>query len=223
MLFDLRGRRRRTVQVTYLFLALLMGGGLVLLGVGSDAAGGLLNALSGGDGDETDTGAEIIEERIEKNRNRLAANPEDQKILFTLVRAHYDLAGTKVTDDGRPFVTRESKQELRTAAGYWERYLEATDEPSPLLASQVAEMFAPEILNQPKKAQEAAQIVAAKQETSEAYLAVVYYAALAGDTRTADLASQKAVDLAPKDQRKAVKLQAEQLKNPQAAGEATTP
>ena len=223
MLFDLRGRRRRTVQVTYLFLALLMGGGLVLLGVGSDAAGGLLNALSGGDGDESDTGAGIIEERIDKNRQRLAANPSDQKILFTLVRDHYDLASTKVSEQGQPFVTKESKKELRTAGTYWDRYLKATDEPSALLASQVAEMFSPEILNKPDKAQKAAQIVAAKQETSEAYLAVVYYAGLAGDTRTADLAAQKAVDLAPKGQRKVVKAQAEQLKKPQAAGEAPSP
>jgi len=36
MLFDLRGRgRRRTVQVIYGGLALLMGSGLVLFGVGS--------------------------------------------------------------------------------------------------------------------------------------------------------------------------------------------
>ena len=34
MLFDLRGRgRRRTVQVIYLSLAILMGGGLVLFGI----------------------------------------------------------------------------------------------------------------------------------------------------------------------------------------------
>lgn len=223
MLFDLRGRRRRTVQVTYLLLALLMGGGLVFLGVGSDATGGLLNALGGGGSDNDNTGAGVIEERIDKNRKRLAANPSDQKILFTLVRDQYDLAATEVSSDGRPFTTKESKQQLRKAATYWERYLEVADEPSALLASQVAEMFGPGVLNQPAKAQKAAQIVAAKQNTTEAYMAVVYYAGLAGDTRTADLAAQKAVDLAPKAERKTVKAQAEQLKNPQAAGEAPSP
>ena len=40
MLFDLRGRgRRRTVQVIYLTLALLLGGGLVLFGIGGDVQG----------------------------------------------------------------------------------------------------------------------------------------------------------------------------------------
>ena len=38
------------------------------------------------------------------------------------------------------------------------------------------------------------------------------YAALAGDERTADLAAQKAEDLAPKDLKKQVRQQAAQLK-----------
>ena len=45
MLFDLRGRRRRAVQGTYLVLAMLMGGGLVLFGVGGSVSGGLLDAF----------------------------------------------------------------------------------------------------------------------------------------------------------------------------------
>jgi len=49
MLFDLRGRgRRRTVQVVYLGLAVLMFVGLVLFGVGAgNGFGGLLNAFTG--------------------------------------------------------------------------------------------------------------------------------------------------------------------------------
>src|SRR5581483_11448406 len=48
MLFDLRGRgRRRTVQAVYLGLAVLIGGGLVLFGVGTGSGfGGLLNAFT---------------------------------------------------------------------------------------------------------------------------------------------------------------------------------
>ena len=50
MLFDLRSRgRRRTVQGVYLGLAVLIGGGLVLFGVGAgNGLGGLLNAFNGG-------------------------------------------------------------------------------------------------------------------------------------------------------------------------------
>ena len=49
MLFDLRSRgRRHTVRVIYLFLALVMASGLVLVGVGTGSSGGLLNAFTNG-------------------------------------------------------------------------------------------------------------------------------------------------------------------------------
>ena len=55
MLFDLRGRgRRRTVQVIYLGLAIILGGGLVLFGVGTGSGnGGLLNAFGGGSNNQS--------------------------------------------------------------------------------------------------------------------------------------------------------------------------
>src|ERR687890_339893 len=47
MLFDLRGAgRRTTVKVVYLTLAVLMGGGLVLFGIGGDVSGGLVDAIT---------------------------------------------------------------------------------------------------------------------------------------------------------------------------------
>ena len=48
MLFDLRSRgRRRTVQGVYLALAIILGGGLVLFGVGTGSGvGGLLDAFT---------------------------------------------------------------------------------------------------------------------------------------------------------------------------------
>ena len=50
MLFDLKGKRRRAVQGTYLMLAVLMGAGLVLFGIGSSTNGGLGDLFSGGGG-----------------------------------------------------------------------------------------------------------------------------------------------------------------------------
>jgi len=50
MLFDLRGRgRRRTIKFVYITLAVLMGGGLVLFGIGGGGAmqGGLVDAITG--------------------------------------------------------------------------------------------------------------------------------------------------------------------------------
>src|SRR4051812_49997896 len=51
MLFDLRARgRRTTIKVIYVFLALLMGGGLIFFGIGGATNGGLLDAFKGGNG-----------------------------------------------------------------------------------------------------------------------------------------------------------------------------
>src|SRR5579875_3506333 len=51
MLFDLRSRRRRgTVRVIYILLAIVMVVGLVGLGIGTGNTGGLLNAGSNGSG-----------------------------------------------------------------------------------------------------------------------------------------------------------------------------
>jgi hypothetical protein len=64
MLFDLRGRgRRRTVQIIYLSLALLMGGGLVLFGIGGATSGGLVDAIQGGSG--TQSADDVFEKRVE--------------------------------------------------------------------------------------------------------------------------------------------------------------
>ena len=47
MLFDLKGKRKRLVQVVYVMLAILFGGGLVLFGVGGNVSGGLIDAFKG--------------------------------------------------------------------------------------------------------------------------------------------------------------------------------
>src|SRR3954447_19510064 len=89
MLFDLRGRRRRAVQVTYLFLALLMGGGLVLFGVGGSVSGGLLDAFKGGGGSSGDS---AIQDKVKKEEERLAKNPQSTAVLAVLIRDYYSLA-----------------------------------------------------------------------------------------------------------------------------------
>ncbi|MET0513265.1 MAG: hypothetical protein ABW135_16460 [Thermoleophilaceae bacterium] len=210
MLFDLRGRRRRAVQVTYLFLALLMGGGLVLFGIGGDVSGGLVDAFksedSGGDNSQ-------LEERIERNEKRLAASPANEALLATLVRDNFALASARLESGATEFPP-EAKADLRKASTYWVRYVDAVDKPSDSLARLALQIYDPAGLDQPKQAQRAMQIVAERQNDFQAYLALVQRAVTAGDTRTADLAGQKAVDLAPKDLRKQVEKQVEQLKKP---------
>jgi hypothetical protein len=216
MLFDLRGRRRRAVQATYLTLAVLMGGGLVFFGIGGDVSGGLFDAFSERGGGGGDAGG-AIGQRIERNEQRLRANPDNKAALKELVRDNYALAGTQ-TPSGAQGYPQEARDELRAADRYWQRYLEAEKgKTDPGVARFALQLYSPTALNKPAKAAEAAQVVAAAENDSQTYLQLVQYAALAGDTRTANLAAQKAVDLAPKGQRKEVKRIADQLKKPQAA------
>jgi hypothetical protein len=213
MLFDLRGRRRRVVQATYLMLALLLGGGLVLFGIGGDVSGGLVDAFRDGGGGGGDS---ALEDRIDKQEERLQANPTNEAVLQTLVRDYYSLA-TSQRESGTTGFPDDAKDDLRRAASYWTRYEAAADKPNPDTAGYALQIYDVGALNQPKKAQEAAAILAEAANDTPSYLRLVSYAARAGDTRTADLATQKAVDLAPKAQRKLIKQQAEALKKaPQA-------
>ncbi|MBN1530639.1 MAG: hypothetical protein JW895_16375 [Thermoleophilaceae bacterium] len=209
MLFDLRGKRRRLVQGIYLALAILMGGGLVLFGIGGDVSGGLFDAFSDRSGG---SGNDVVEERIDRNVKRVQANPANEAALKALVRDNYALAVARQDANATTFPA-ESKEDLRRAAAYWQRYLEAeTGKPDASLASVALRVYDLGALGRPKEAAASMQIIAASSNDFQSYLQLVQYAALAKDERTADLAAQKAVDLAPKNLKKDVKMQANQLK-----------
>jgi hypothetical protein len=221
MLFDLRGRRRRAVQATYLTLAVLMGGGLVLFGIGGDVSGGLFDAFSDRSGGGS--ASEDLEERIDRRKERLAANPDNEEILKALVRDYHALAGAQLPT-GVVEYPEEAKDELRQADEYWQRYLEVEDgDPDASLARVALALYDQGALNEPAAAAAAMRIVAEAGNDYELYLGLVGRAAAAGDKRTANLAAQKAVDLAPKGERKQVKEQAEALKVPPQTEAAPTP
>jgi hypothetical protein len=221
MLFDLRGRRRRAVQATYLTLAVLMGGGLVFFGIGGDVSGGLFDAFSDRTGGGTPSGQ--LEERIERQEERLASNPRSEAALKGLVRDYHALAGTQLPS-GTVEYPDDAKDELRQASRYWQRYLEVeSGKPDPSLARLALAIYDQGALAQPAEAAAAMRIVAEDANDFQSYLALVQRAAAAGDGRTADLAAQKAVDLAPKRLRKQVERQAEALKAPPPTQQAPAP
>jgi len=209
MLFDLRGRRRRAVQVTYLTLAVLMGGGLVLFGIGG-SSGGILDAITGNNsgGSVSDSG---LEKRIETQEKKLQASPNNTAALAELVRLHYQVASSQ-TPSGSTTIADDQKDELRKAGAYWDRYVTATgNDPNPDLARVALIVFDKTGLNQPAKAKDVVRVLAADANNAQTYLLLVQYATAAGDKRTAQLAAQKAVDLAPKGQREQVEKTAKQL------------
>jgi hypothetical protein len=212
MLFDLRGRRRRAVQATYLTLAVLMGGGLVLFGIGGDVSGGLFDAFSDRSG--SGSASEDLEERIDNREERLKANPQSEATLKALIRDYHALAGAQLPAGGGPYPD-EAKDELRQAGEYWQRYLEVEDgEPDSSLARLAVAIYDPTALNEPEQGAAAMRIVAEAGNDFESYLALVQLSAAAGDKRTANLAADKAVDLAPKRLKKQVREQAKVLKTP---------
>ena len=207
MLFDLRGKRRRAVQATYLTLAVLMGGGLVLFGIGG-SGGNIFDAFDSGGGGGGDSG---LEKRIERQEAKLKTSPDNEAILANLVKLNYQAAVSQ-TPSGSTTIGEDGKDDLREAAKYWERYVAATDgKPDPTLAQYAFTVFNEDGLNQPAKAKEVVRVLAADRNDFQTYLLLVQYATAANDTRTAKLAATKAVDLAPKNQRKEVQKAAKQL------------
>ena len=210
MLFDLQGKRRRVVQATYLILAILMAGGLIFFGVGSGVdSGGLFDAITGSDGGSD--GNSTINNRIKKEEKALKLNPESTVALAALVRAHYQLATDDADANTGAFGT-EGKAQLAKASAYWKRYVAAADKPSDSLASLMLQAYSQGALNKPNEAAGTAEIIADARPSAQAYLTLTQFAAQAGQTRKAELAGQKAVELAPKSQRKLVKQQVDAAK-----------
>lgn len=206
MLFDLQGKRRRVVQATYLMLAVLLGGGLVLFGIGGDVSGGIFDALSDRQGGN---GNRVIEERVERNEERVQARPRAAAPRKELVRDYYSLAVSQT--DGASF-SEDAQDELRRASTHWNAYLELEqDRPDSSLARVALQIFDPTALNQPQQALRAARIVAEDGEDVNSYLLLMQYALHAGDERTQKLAEQRALEVAPDDQRKAVRRQIRQF------------
>jgi len=84
--------------------------------------------------------------------------------------------------------------------------------PSDSLASLMLQAYGQGGLNKPGDAATAAELIANARPSAQAYLALTSYAAQAGQTRKAELAGLKAIDLAPKAQKKLVKQQVEAAK-----------
>ena len=226
MLFDLRGRgKRRTVQVIYLSLAILMGGGLVLFGIGSDQSGGLVDAFSD-DAQQGGSATESVDKRIEAQLRKLRVNPKDADAHAQLAILRFQRAGIDgISQDGS--YTDAGKRRLRLAASAWERHL-ALEPKRPNLRAANLMVQAYQGVDDLPKAVRAKQLVTAaeKPPSSNLYQQLAALAYQAGDDRLGDLAATRAVDLAPPDQRKDLKTALETFKTQAAAqaaqGAATT-
>jgi hypothetical protein len=213
MLFDLKGKRKRAVQVTYLGLAFLLAAGLIGAGIGGSTSGGLFDAITGGGGGGKSQADKTIQKRIDAAQKRLAINPKDGASYAIIVRSHYQLATAHANQQG--VFDSKGVAELQQAATAWTRYTAVVSKPDAGLASLMVQAYTG--IAQTKSAQDAkpyltgaadaAEVIATANPSVNSYLQLVQYSALAGQDRKATLAGQQAVGLAPKAQKKAVQQQ----------------
>ncbi len=206
MLFDLRGKgRRRTVQVIYLSLAVLMGGGLVLFGIGGATSGGLFDAFSGNSGNTNVSS--IYTKRITTYKKQVQVNPKNAAAWAGLARAQVQDAGINGYNQSTGTYTADGLKNLQVAADSWQAYLDLNpSKPDGNLASLMVNAYGPSALNDPAKgAQALAAVIDDRGGSSALYsqLAVLYYAA--GEVRKSVLAERSAISRAVPAQRKLVK------------------
>jgi len=227
MLFDLRGRgRRRTVKVIYVGLALLLGGGLVLFGIGSNSSGGgLLDALKGDGGNGTSSD-KTLDKQIASATKAAQARPRDPAQWAKLTRLRLQRANI-----GAGALSADGRKTLVLASQSWDRYL-ALD-PKNLdqdLALLMTRAYGKQGIDKPDKAVSAMTIVTAetKPPSSNLYQQLAVLAYSAGQTSTGDLAADKAVRLAEPGTRKQLRVALKQLKTQaasqsQSQGQGQTP
>jgi predicted Zn-dependent protease len=231
MLFDLRGRgRRRTVQGIYLMLAVLMGGGLVLFGIGGATSGGLVDAITGNNSG-SGTSSSTYEKRIETAQKTTVAQPTNTKAWADLARNEYLLAGSGDNfDQDTSVYTSSGKVQLRKADTAWQHYLTLIGDSGKVdstLANLMLQAYSAAGLNNPAKAVTAIEYVLdAQPESAGLYSQLALYAWQANQDRKGDLAAAKAESLTAKDQRATLKSTLEAQKasiESAASGTTSTP
>jgi hypothetical protein len=214
MLFDLRSAgRRRTVKLIYLGLAVVMFVGFVGFSIGSSGlGGGLLDIFSNSGGGSSSSGTERFEQQVTRAQAQTRAQPEDPAAWAALALAKVRLAGVGDNfDTGANNYTDKGLQQLRGAAAAWNKYLDLNPKnPDSRLARQMVQAFVS--LNQAAGAADAQEIVTGDDPSSNTFFQLAVYAYAAGETRKGDLASAKAISLAPKSDRKTLKTQLAQAK-----------
>jgi len=202
MLFDLQGSRKTAVKAIYLGLAILMAGGLVLFGIGSNTGSGGLADVLGSNSSES-----AAKDNVNKYAEQIQKNPENVKAMENLIAARYTLAADpKNFNQDTGVFTQAGKDQLNLLKKNWAAYLKLTDnKPNVGTANFAVSGFLG--LEDAKGATAAQQIVTEKQPTAANYLALMLYASYAGDTLVASGAKVKALELASKDEKADVKEQ----------------
>ena len=205
MLFDLRGRgRRRTVQGIYLGLAILMGGGLVLFGVGGNVSGGLLDAIKN---NPSSTNNDVFQKRLEAAEKLATAQPKNAQAWANVVKLRFQVAGDR-RQLRRPERSRSPTRARPSCSASTRRGTHYLDlDPKKIdatAATYMVQAYAPGALDQSDKLVRAYELVidGTPKPTYDQYrnLAIYSYVGRPDRARATSRAARRC-ELAPKDQR----------------------
>lgn len=137
MLFDLRGRRKRVIQVIYVILAVLMAASLLVIGM----PGGL-NPFSSGGGVVSQDAADLSLQRADDLQQKIESQPNNKQAQAELVRARIAAGNALVEvdgDTGQQTVGDKATAQYDLAADAWNDYLDTTgNQPDPSVAQLMA-------------------------------------------------------------------------------------
>ena len=197
MLFDLRSRgRRRTMQVVYIGLAVLMAAGLVLFGVGTGTGGGgLFGGLVGSGG--SSNGSNAVSASANKAQQQVNKNPQDRAAWQKLIVARWENAQSAGTTTAG--FTRFGQQQLAQVTRDYEHYTKLVGKPDATTATYAARAYS-YLGNYAKEAQ-TWDTITSISPTALGYKCLALSAYAAKNTSLAELAKGKMFANVPKKQR----------------------
>ncbi len=208
MLFDLKGRRKRMVQVTYLGLAVLFGGSLVLFGTGSSVSGGLIDAITG----KSSGSSSPFQDQVNRTRKTAQANPKSQQAWLDLTRAEFNLAASSDGSDPKTGqLTNTGRQAVLDTVSAWERYLKLHPKKPDAGTAQFAAL-AYGATQDYKGAEKTQELAARARPSASSYYQLAQFAYAADDIAKGDAAAAEAIRRTPKDLRNSVRSQVQDVK-----------
>jgi tetratricopeptide (TPR) repeat protein len=215
VLFDLRGKRRRLVQVVYATLAVLFLVGFVGFSIGTgNSPGGLFDAIGLGGNSGGGSLSGQFDDQIDDANAQLAKDPNDPAALLKLSKYEYFKGKQGVSQDqttGQISVSDDAHTELGESVDAWERYLKVNKgQPSASVAAQIVQAYY--LLNDFGGAAQAQDVVANDQPSSGSYGQLAFYRYASFDIPGGDEAASKAVSKATGSARKTTKQQLDQIR-----------
>jgi hypothetical protein len=216
MLFDLRGKRRHLVQVSFAMLALLFLVGFLGFGIGvGGGPGGIFDALGISNNSSGSSSANAAyQNHIDKANQKLAKNPNDTQALLTVANNEYLIGKSGVSQDqttGQFTVTNDAHTSLGNAADAWSKYLKV-NKGNPNLSTAYNMVNVYVILNDGSGAVKTQAAIAQAKPSPQSYGQLAFFQYLTGDISGGDQSRDKALSLAPKSQQKQLDTQLSQAR-----------